>query len=434
MATEATLDGLYKNTYAKAGIQDLIPRNLSVQQDVSFTTAEERLGLQFNQPVVLTDEAGATYNTNTISGAALQSTAFALNDAIGGVMQNATVTGSEIVLRSWLSYQQAARATSGGASAFTSATELGFRNNMNSIRKRVELSCLHGGSGAAAGGLGTTQSSANVNATSTNVTITAATWASGIWSGLSGTKLNFYDNAVLVSTGADAIFTLTTVTASTRVLLITGTATGITALDAAIAADPTQVKIFFQGAYAEEMTGLIEIARNTVTLFGISASTYDLWKGNDKTLSGAPTMGKFLGGLADAVGRGLDVDGKLLVNPVTWNDMMTDQAAMRVYDSSWKRSEMENGAEGVTFYSQNGKVEVKPHIFIKGGQALFYAPDECSRVGSVDVTYEQPGRGGRIFFDIPAFAGYEFRSYTDQAIFCRKPATLVYFSGFVNAT
>jgi hypothetical protein len=145
-------------------------------------------------------------------------------------------------------------------------------------------------------------------------------------------------------------------------------------------------------------------------------------------------MGKFLGGLANAVGRGLDQDGILLVSALTWNDLNTNEAALRVYDSSWTRDESRNGAESICYYGQNGKVEVRPNILIKNEHALFYVPEQCRRIGSVDVTYSQPGRGGRIFFDIPAYAGYEFRSYSDQAIICRKPATLVFYSGFTNVT
>lgn len=428
MAVEANLDGLFKEVYA-GKIEDLVPRSSMIQTDVTFDT-ENKIGRQYVIDVILADEQGFTYQTQSVDA----STAFALNDPIGGVELPAKINSSEIVGRSWLSYQQAARATSGGKQAFASATEDRFNNSILSTRKRVELSLLLGGAGATAGGLGTTASSTNASATTTNVVITAASWASGIWSGLKNTKVNFYDVAALVSSGADAIFTVTTVTASTRTLLITGTATGITALDSAILSDPTQVRLFFQGAYDEEAVGLIEIARNTSTLFNINAATYDLWKGNTVTLTGAPTMGKFLGGLANAVGRGLDMDGDLLVSPLTWNDLNTNEAALRVYDSSWKKAESENGAEAITYYGQNGKVRVRPYIYMKGGEALFYVPEVCRRIGSVDVTYSQPGRGGRIFFDIPAYAGYEFRSYSDQAIICRKPATLVYFSGFTNAT
>jgi hypothetical protein len=425
MAVEANLDGLFKEVYEDW--YDLVPRSMLIQQRVPFDTAN-KIGRQYVVDVMLQDENGATYQTQAVDS----STAFALNDAIGGVELPAKINSSELVMRSWLSYQQASRATSGGKAAFLSATEDRFRNNLSSCRKRVELSLIAGGSGASAGGLGTTASSTNASATTTNVVITAATWAPGIWAGLKGTKLNFYDNGVIVSSGADAIFTLTTVTSSSRTLLITGTATGITALDSAISSDPTQVKAFFQGAYGEEATGLIEIAKNTSTLFNIDAGTYDLWKGNSETLSGAPTMGKFLQGIAEAVGRGLDMDGVLLVSPYTWNDLNGNEAALRVYDSSWKRGESENGTESITYYSQNGKVEVVPYIYMKAGEALFFVPEQCRRIGSVDVTYSQPGRGGRIFFDIPAYAGYEFRSYSDQSILSVKPATLIHYSGFTN--
>ncbi len=178
----------------------------------------------------------------------------------------------------------------------------------------------------------------------------------------------------------------------------------------------------------------MRIAANTGSLFNINAGTYDLWRGSNVTLTGAPTMGKFLGGLTDAVGRGLDEDGYLMVSPATWNDLNSNEAALRVYDSSWKRSEAETGSEGICYYSQNGKVTVKPHLYMFGAEALFYVPGQCERVGAIDATYMQPGRGERIFFDIPGYAGYEFRSYTDQAIYCKKPATLVKYSGFTNAT
>lgn len=427
MAMEPTLDGLYKSVYSNK-IEDLIPRPMVLQQKIGFDTGK-RIGKDYNQPVILSDEAGATYNTQSVASSA----AFSLNDAIGSVEQNAVIASSEIVMRSWLSYQQAARATSGGEAAFTSATELQVQNNLKSCRKRVELSLMYGGAGSTAEGLATTASSSNVSGTVTNVTITAGSWASGIWSGLKNATVQFYDSSnVLVSTGADSIFSITSIAAATRVIKFTGTSTGITALDSAIGGGACRV--FFNGAYNEEAVGLVQIAKNTGSLFGIDAALYDLWAGNSVTLSGAPTMGKFLGGLAPAVGRGLDEDGILLVSPATWNDLNTNEAALRVYDSSWKKSEEENGAESICYYGQNGKVEVMPYLYMKNYESLFFVPGQNKRIGSVDVTYEQPGRGGRIFFDIPDKAGYEFRSYTDQAIFCQKPATLVYFSGFTNAT
>lgn len=423
MSTEPLLDGLFKNVYASK-IEDLIPKSNKIQQLVNFDVGE-KIGLQFNQPVMLSDEGGATYNTSTTASA------FSLNAAVGGIMQNAQVSGSEIVMRSWLPYRDAARATAGGEAAFTSATELQVKNNIKSARKRLEISLLYGGSG-----LATTASYSNTNATTTVVTFTAATWASAMWSGLINSVFNFYDSGVIVGTNGttDTKFVLTSINSSTRAVTFTSTSTGITDLQTAITSDPTTVIAYFDGAYGEECVGLDSITTNTGVLFNISATTYDLWKGNTSTVTGALTMGKILNGLAGAVGRGLDEDGVLLVNPNTWQDLSTNEAALRRYDSSYKSKESDNGQESICYYGQNGKIEVMPHLFVKGGNAFFFVPDRMKRIGSVDVTFEQPGTGGRIFFNIPDRAAYEFRSYTDQALFCDKPTTLVKFSGFTNSS
>lgn len=433
MTQEPLLDGLFKNVYSNK-IEDLIPKSNKLQQLIPFAQAAEKIGLQYNQPVMLTDEGGATYNT---TAATAQSLAYALNDAIGGVMQNATVNGSELTMRSWLPYRDAARALSGGEQAFASATELIVKNNLKSSRKRVELELLYGGISASSS-LGTAASSANVNTTSTNVTFTAASWATGIWSGLINATVQFYySTATLVSSGADSIFTVTTVTppsaaTSGGVVKFTGTTTGISALDTAISGQT--VRVYFNGAYGNECNGLNEIAINSGTLFGISASTYDLWKANTATVSGSLTLGKILSGLALAVGRGMDEDVVQMVNPNTFANLATNEAALRMYDSSYKQSEAMNGSESIVYGSQNGKVEIMPHLFVKGGDSFAFVPDLVKRVGSVDVTFEQPGMGGRIFFNIPAYNGYEFRSYTDQAIFCVGPAKgLLKISGFTNA-
>ncbi len=380
--------------------------------------------------MILSDENGATYATQTVDVSA----AFSLNASIGGVELPAKINSSETVMRSILSYQQASRAMSGGKTAFASATEDRFTNNLKSCRKRVELSLLAGGGGSTGGGLGSTASSANVDTTHTAITISTASWAAGIWAGLNNAQIAFYNAGSLVSSGADAIFTIQKVNSSGHIITVTGTTTGISTLDTAIAASTTAIRIYFYGAYGNQCTGLIEIAKNTGSLFNIDAGIYDLWKGNTVTLTGAPTMGKYLGGLADAVGRGLDEDGILLVSPLTWNDLNTNEAALRMYDSSWKQAEAQNGTRGIKYESQNGSVTVQSYLYMKAGESLFFVPDQCKRIGSVDVTYTQPGRGERIFFDIPDKAGYEFRSYSDQAVICKKPATLVYYSGFTNVT
>src|SRR5581483_4286645 len=134
-------------------------------------------------------------------------------------------------------------------------------------------------------GIGVTSSSANASSTSTVVTLTAASWATGIWAGMENCPLNFFkqSDSSLVSSGTDAVFTISSIDVDNRKLTLTGSAAGIAALDTAILAGACD--IFFDTARTDattfnEMVGINKIITNTGTLFNISASTYNLWKGN----------------------------------------------------------------------------------------------------------------------------------------------------------
>jgi hypothetical protein len=60
--------------------------------------------------------------------------------------------------------------------------------------------------------------------------------------------------------------------------------------------------------------------------------------------------------------------------------------------------------------------------------------DEWSRIGSTDVTFKRPGKGDEFFRDLENSAGYELRAYSDQALFCAKPAVNVMITNIVNGT
>jgi hypothetical protein len=85
--------------------------------------------------------------------------------------KDAVVKGSQILMRAAIGYKAAAL-RKGGKQAFVSATN-DHQTLINSISHRVESMLLYGGS---ATGIGEADSSVNINATSTTVTFTAATW------------------------------------------------------------------------------------------------------------------------------------------------------------------------------------------------------------------------------------------------------------------
>lgn len=391
-----------------------------------FVPRERQLGNKYHQPVIVRQEHGITY-------AAPESGAFALNSAVSMQTQDAVVPGYQIVLRATLDYEAAAKATSSGPRAFRDATELQVENMLESHSKRLELAILHGQAGVGVG-----DTSSNVDATTTDVTLTTASWSSGIWSGMEGAVIQFWTaaNALVGTSSPDADFSISTVDIDTKTLTVTGTATGIAALDVALGAGDCD--IYFKGARTGaaafgEMAGLSKIITNTGSLFGIDASVYNLWRGNTYGAAGALTFAKLQSAVARAVGRGLSEDVDVLVNPVTWGNLLTDQAALRMYDSSYSAATVENGAKTIKFHGQNGVMNIHSHIYVKEGEAFVVPSKRVKRIGATDISFNVPGSTeGEIFRQLENNAGFEYRNYSNQAIILETPARAVKVTGIVN--
>jgi hypothetical protein len=180
------------------------------------------------------------------------------------------------------------------------------------------------------------------------------------------------------------------------------------------------------------MNGVHKILSNTGSLFNIDASTYMLWQGTTYDVSSAAfSFEAFKAGVGAAVNRGLSEDLDLFVNPLTWDDLMADIAALRVTtDKDVKKVEV--GAEQLVYHSQNGKTTVQPSYFIKGGYAFGICKSDWKRIGATDWTFNTPGMGGKMFFHLTGNAGVEVRAYTNQAIYSSKPARSILFKNIVN--
>ena len=94
------LNALFKEVYADR-LERLIPDNVRLQTDIKFSEADST-GDVFVQPVMLTEEQGFTHSND-------KTNAFAINDAIPADYRDAHVDGVSLVLKSQISYQQAAK-------------------------------------------------------------------------------------------------------------------------------------------------------------------------------------------------------------------------------------------------------------------------------------------------------------------------------------
>jgi hypothetical protein len=422
------MDGLYKEQYA-GGIVTLAPELAKLYKDIGALSEAERVGKTWNQPVVLQMEQGYTY-------AGSDGDAFAINTPIAMLMDNASLEGSEGLLASRISYRAASKAVASGK-AFKRTMSVVFESHMRTHAMRRELEILYGRSPT---GLATTSAGNADSGTQETLTITPASWAVGIWAGQEGAQLNAFriDTGALISSAADAVFTLTSVDSDNKKLTLTGTSTGCTALHAQAA----QLYLDFAGVRATMTTthkafeGLdyaITLAAGN-TLWGISTN-YTLWRGNSHSCaSGKLTLGKVLAGVNKAVAKaGLDVPVKLYVNPDSWADLADSFSASRMLDSSYSSGEGKNGVEKVVYYGANGMIEVVIHPCVKGGEAWALPVPVLKKVGSTDITMNTPGKSGEeIFLQLPSNAGFEFRTYSDFALFVGEPAKCVKFTSIVN--
>lgn len=397
--TVATLNGLYKEVYADK-IKDLVPSAVKLSNLFPFKGAEKQLGLQYNQPVLTGLENGFTYGGS-------EGEAFDLQSSASAVMKNATVKGHEMVLRSTMSVGAASRSIS-NKNAFETGTKLLFGNMMKSMYHRLEIQLMYGQDG-----IGEVES-----VTGNAVKIEDHEWASAIWNGSKGSQIDFYSSGDVLRGSAK----VESVDYSAKTVTFDAVPAGVVATDT----------LYFKGAKGKEFIGLHKIAEQSGSLFGIDNTSIDLFKGNivnvGTNFSGGEAVLSFAKveeAIAAAMDKGLgEEEVTVICSTRSWNNLLTEQAAKRQYDDSYKSSEIEQGARAIKFYGMNGTIKIIPSTFCKDGYAYAFCEKEFYRVGSKDITFEVPGYEGEVFRLLDNTNGFEVRAYTDQALFCGRPACL----------
>lgn len=420
-STVAQLNGLYKVAYGE--LVKAVPEAGKTLKLIKFDKGN-KLGKSFNEPVILTNEHGYSYGGTA-------GDAFDVESAISMTMQEATVGAYHYLMQSAISLPAASRAVAGGKAAFASAVSTVLANALESSSKRLEISVLYGQSGL--GDVPDTSSSVETTSTTATLVFSAATWAPGLWAGSEGAKVQFYDldNDALISSGADAVFTVTSVANSTRTIVFTGTSAGVDALDIAVQAGG--VRAYFKGSKSNDMVGLKTVLQNTGDLFGIDAADFGLWRGNAFNAAGNLTHTKLQQFVGELVGRGLEGDLTVMVNPKTWSSLNADESANRVYDGSYNKAEARNGFQAIKYFGQNGLIEILSNFMVKEGDGFLFQPDHVKRIGSAENDINLPTQDKNPFFVLASQAGFGFRHFSDQAVFCDKPAVCGIITGIVNS-
>ena len=432
MSLTGDLASLYKIAYAK-GVEDLIPFKDKFTMAYDLVPSELQNGLHYEQPVVLSEEAGFTYSLDT-------QTAYVLNDSIGMEMQSAQVPGCDIVLDSTVGYNQAVRA-SHSATSFKSVMSVKFENMLKSLNKRVSIAGFYGQDNI---GSAATQA-VTIADSMLPMVIDTASWATGIWSGSENANVVFVKASDNTAVDSLRSFKIAKVDVDNRTVYFAagtaGTAGTLTTLETAIEAYACNIHFYGSvsgsaGTFAyAEAAGFKKIITNTGSLFNINAGTYDLWKGNSVATTGQLTMGKVLSAASKAVQRGLDGGESIVwVNPQTWADLASNLAALRRFDGSYSKKKAENGSEELMYHFQGGVLKIMSYNIVKEGDCFIIPSEKTIRIGAREIGLNDPTKPqDEIFFTIPGKAGVGIRAYTNQGVFIEAPAQSVYISGIVNS-
>ena len=320
------------------------------------------------------------------------------SDASAGATSFASITPSAMYLRAAISREVLARSENLQEGAFALATKHIVENLLNSMFNKFETQCFYGGVGLAV--LSSVSGSL--------LTINTADFAPGIWVGAEGMKLIAYTSGD-VARVESGVMSVTSVDLINRTITVSNPNTAIAATDV----------LFERGAHGKEFVGLQKMLSATSgTVFGIDVAAYSLWKGNVYSAgSAALSFAKLSDSVAAAVAKGVAGTLTAFVNPKTWSNLLTEQTAKRIFHEGGM-SEYENGSKNIKFYSQNGDIDIISSSFVKEGIAFVLDMESFLKVGSTDVTLDDPVRPGQYLQPLQDSNAIQMIAYVDCSLFC----------------
>ena len=418
--TKTQWEGLFKVVYNDV-LEKLPYENFIAQRDFNFKNTK-KVGKNFQFPILTSLEHGYAYGT--------PNSTLTLPDAVPSAVITATVSPYQGLLKSVMNYEAAA-AAAGGPESFKAGTQFLFEQMLFSHRKRKEIGLWYG----------QTELALVASISTKVITVTTAEWAPAVFAGMEGALVRICDAGGTAwrtnLAGTESIFKITAVNIDSR----TVTVEGVTTADAPNAVVATD-RIFFKGQADisggalthNEAHGVQAILENSGTLWGVPAASYSLWRAAAKAVGTANlSLDNIFEGTGLGAARGMDGDVSLYMNLQTWRKILTNQAALRVYDVKYSKNALENGAMELVFYAQTGQVKLIGSGYIKEGFAFMVQPKKWFRVGSRDIGFQIPGLSGQMFDLDPTYGGIRIQTYDSQAPVTTNVGHNVVFSGILNS-
>lgn len=410
VATFDNVQGGAKRVYDTV-IHNLLPKSAVCVTRASWEKGTRSIGESYQIPICVIPPNGFTFAGST------GTTTSTLKAGRPMKIVQAAVTPFEMDLREQTLWKNISRMAEQGLGAVDSYFGELMKNMKLAAMNRLEATTLLGQNG-----VGVVESCTGGSTTAT-VVITAASWRPGFWWAMGqGSTYDSFTSTALNNASGPLI--LATITTSTRTLTFTCTGT---ATSECAAADVLYFEGAWDGTTFSEQPGLLVQAANTSgTSLGISATIYQNWAGNTKSIGGVASFDiveDLCGELRD---RGCADAISIMVANKNYGGLSSEMRSMRVIDSSYQPSKQKSGQRSIGFESPEiGELEVVIHPFMAWGDIYLQQDAQIARVGSADIGFGVPGlpnNGKEQFLRNVQDGNYaELIMYTDQCIANKRP-------------
>lgn len=410
-----TLNALTKQVYADK-LVDLVPEYEVLLSDIPFVRSDKQNGGEYNQPVLLSNDFGFTYLGS-------DDTVINLEEPVIRQSAVAKVKGSGLLGRTYITQMSASRIQGNNTKSFVSATKHAVEGLVKSTASTVETSFWYGGMGLASG-----QFSSAGNLTNKIFTIDASEFAEALWIGALGRPVEIRNGATVLANA-----TISSVDIDNRT---------ITLSTAGSASATTTYTVWAKGSYGMEGLGVHKILSNTGEIFGINASSFDIWRANQTAINGSLTFAGVSNAVAKAMGRGVRGQLKGYVHPLAFQTMLPDYVALResgimkgrVLNSQSETQNLVHGTKTIKFYVNSVEIDFLASNYVKRGYAYLLDNTDWLRIGSSPITFDMPGlqNKGEYWRLLENKAVVELRIFSDQALFSSRPSANILLTGITT--
>lgn len=421
--TISQISNYLKVQYLNKGLQDFRPKNTPLMTGVPFVGTKEKAGSQLEWPVITSYEHGFTaLGQGGDSYASLVSPTSVAN-------RKALVKPYSFCGRTFVDQTSISRA-SGSEQSFVEILNYKIENLQKSSVLMLEQSLLTGQLGFGVCASGTEADGTHDGITFTDgvfttggksyLKIAKARYAEHFWVGSEGMPIQVWNG----NTEVGSNLTIETYSVEGEWIKL-GQDIGV----ANVQGFSIFRKGFKNGAEFNEGPGLFKIMRQangSGSLFNINSDTTPLWQVNQVDCGAAAlSFTKVAQGVAKAEGRGLSESLTLHVHPVTFASLMPDFNTIKDAGTAYKSRiftdknqvmSLEHGMASIVFHIGSVMVKIVSNPFIWKGEALGIADGELRRIGSTDLTYDQPSEQGKYWHRLENSTAYELRNFADMAL------------------